>query len=91
MIRLEKNKSWEKVCPTVESYLGGKWSTAAFLILKNLSKNENGRQYFNPIPIDKMLTYFIGLLTENNERNLRDQETELYNMNEIEMDKINLI
>jgi len=24
MIRLEKNKSWEKVCPTVESYLGGK-------------------------------------------------------------------
>ena len=91
MITEEKNKSWEKACSTVESYFGGKRSTEAWRILKNLRKNENVRQYFNPIPIDKMLTYFIGLLTENNERNLRDQETELYNMNEIEMDKINLI
>jgi hypothetical protein len=45
---------------------------------------------FNPIPIDKRETYFNGLLTENRERFLGDQEIELEDMNEIEMDKINL-
>jgi hypothetical protein len=58
--------------------------------LKNLRKNENGRQCFNPIPIDKWETYFKGLLTENRECHLGDQETELEDMNEIEMDKIKL-
>jgi hypothetical protein len=59
-------------------------------MLKNLKKNENGRHYFNPIPTDKWETYFKGLFTENRERYLGDQETELEDMNEIEMDKINL-
>ena len=86
----EKNKSWEKVCSTVESYLGGKRGTEAWRILKNLRKNENGSQCFNPIPTDKWETYFKGLLTENTERYLGDQETEFEDMNEIEMDKINL-
>ena len=74
----------------MESYLGGKRSTEAWKILKNLRKNENGIQCFNPIPIDKWELYFKGLLTENRERYLGDQETELDDMNEIEMDKINL-
>jgi hypothetical protein len=72
----EKNKSWEKAFSTVESYLGGKRSTEAWRILKNLRKNENGIQCFNPIPIDKWESYFKGLLTESRERYLGDQETE---------------
>jgi hypothetical protein len=35
----EKNKSWEKACSTLDSYLGGKRSTEAWRILKNLRKN----------------------------------------------------
>jgi hypothetical protein len=70
--------------------LGGKRSTEAWRVLENLRKNENGRQCFNPIPTDKLETYFKGLLTENRERYLGDQETELEDMSEIEMDKINL-
>jgi hypothetical protein len=65
-------------------------STEARRILKNLRKNENGRQCFNPIPIDKWETYFKELLTENREPYLRDQETEFEDMNKIEMDKTNL-
>ena len=34
-----EDKSWEKTCSTVESYLGGKRSTKAWRILKNLRKN----------------------------------------------------
>ena len=90
MITEEKNKSWEKTCSTVESYLGGKQSTEAWKILKNLRKNENGGQCFNPIPIGKWETYFKGLLTENRERYLGEQETELEGMNEIGKDNINL-
>ena len=92
MITEEKNKSWEKACTTrtVESYLGGKRSTEAWRILKNIRKNENVRQYFNPIPIDKWETYFKGLLTENREHYLGGQATELEDMNEIEKGKINL-
>jgi hypothetical protein len=41
MITDEKNKSWEKTCSMVESYLGGKRSTEAWRILKNLRKKEN--------------------------------------------------
>jgi hypothetical protein len=67
----EKNKSWEKICSTVESYLGGKQSTEAWRILKNLRKNKNVGQPFNPIPIDKWETYFKGLLTENRESYLK--------------------
>ena len=44
---------------------------------------------FNPIPIGKWETYFKGLLTENRERYMREQEFEL-SLNEIGMDKINL-
>ena len=40
--------------------------------------------------IEKWVTYFKRLLAENRERYLGDQETELEDMNEIEMDKINL-
>jgi alpha-amylase/alpha-mannosidase (GH57 family) len=85
----EKNKSWEKICSTVESYLGGKRSTEAWRILKNLRKNENVGQPFNPIPIDKWKTYFKGLLTENRERYLRKQEAGVEE-NELEIDKFNL-
>jgi len=46
-----KNKRWEKTCSTVDSFLGGKRSTEAWRILKNLRKNENGEECFNPIPI----------------------------------------
>ena len=74
----------------MESYLGSKRSTEAWRILKNLRKNESGRQCLNPIPIHKWETYFKGLLIENRERYLGDQKTELEDMNEIEMDKINL-
>ena len=86
----EKNKSWEKTYSTVESYLGGKRSTEAWGILKNLRKNENGGQYFNLIPIDKRGKYFKGISTENRERYLTEQEFELEGLNEIGMDKINL-
>jgi len=89
MITEEKNKSWEKTCSTVESYLGGKRSTEAWRILKNLGKNENGGQCFNPIPIDNWEIYFKGLLTENRECYLRKQEFE-FGLNEIGMDKFNL-
>jgi len=51
MITEAKNKRWEKTCSRVESYLGGKRSTEAWRILKNLRKNENGGQCFNPITI----------------------------------------
>jgi len=67
MITKEKNKSWEKTCSIVESYLDGKRSTEPWRILKNLNKNENGGQRFNPIPTGKWETYFKGLLTENRE------------------------
>ena len=40
--------------------------------------------------IEKWVTYFKRLLAENRERYLGDQETELEDMNEIEMDKIKL-
>jgi len=76
MITEEKNKSWETIYSTVESYLGGKRSTEAWRILKSLRKNENGGQRFNPIPIGKWEIYFKGLLTENRERYLRKQEFE---------------
>ena len=90
MITEEKNKSWEKTCSTVESYLGGKRSTEARRILKNLRKSENGGQCFSPMPVGKWETYFKGLLTENRERYLGEQDTELEGMNEIGMYKINL-
>ena len=89
MVTEEKNKSWEKACSTVEGYLGDKRSTEAWRILKNLRKNENGGQRFNPIPIGKWETYFKGLLTENRERYLKKQELE-FGLNEIGMDKFNL-
>jgi hypothetical protein len=85
-----KNKSWEKACSTVESYLCGKRSMETWRILKNSKKHENGRQYFNRIPTGKWETYFKGLLTENRERYFGEQETELEDMKEREMDKINL-
>ena len=68
----------------------GRRSTEAWRILKNLRKNENVSQCFNPIPIDKWETYFKGLLTENREHYLGNQETELEDMNGIEMEKIYL-
>jgi alpha-amylase/alpha-mannosidase (GH57 family) len=85
-----KNKSWEKTCSTVESYLGGKRSTEAWRMLKNLRKNKNGGQWFNPIPIGKWETYFKELLTENRERYVGKQERELEDMDETGMDKIKL-
>jgi len=85
----EKNESWEKTCSTVESYLGGKQSTEAWRILKNLRKNENVGQPFNPIPIDKWETYFKVLLTENRELYLRKQEAGV-EKNELEMDNFDL-
>jgi len=48
--------------------LGGKRSTEAWRILKNLRKNENGGQWFNPIPTGKWEAYFKEFLTENRER-----------------------
>jgi hypothetical protein len=90
MVTEEKNESWKKTCSTVESYFGCKWSTETWRILKNLRKNENGEQCFNPIPIGKWETYFKGHLTERRERYLGEQETELEEVNEIEMDKDNL-
>jgi hypothetical protein len=90
MITERKNKSWEKACSTVESYLGGRRSTEARRILKNLRNNDNGGQCFNPIPIGKWETYFKGLLTENRERYLGEQETEFEDMKETGMYKINL-
>ena len=89
MITEEKHKSWEKACSTVERYLGGKRSTEAWRILKNLRKNENGGQCYNPIYIGKWETYFKGLLKENSGRNLREQESEV-GLNEIGIDEINL-
>ena len=88
MITEAKNKSWEKTCSTVESYLGGKRGTIAWRILKNLRKTENGGQWFNPIPIGKWETYFKELLTENRERYMGEQESE--DINETGMDKIKL-
>jgi predicted DCC family thiol-disulfide oxidoreductase YuxK len=70
MVSEEKNKSWEKTCLTVESYLVVKRSRGAWRILKNLRKNEKGRKWFNPIPIDKWETYFKELLTENRDREI---------------------
>jgi len=56
--------------------LGGKRSTEAWIILKNLRKNENGGQWFNPIPIGKWETYFKEPLTENRERYVGEKDTE---------------
>ena len=69
--------------------MDGKRSTEAWRILKNLRKNENRGQCFNPIPIGKWETYFKGLLTENREGYLRKQDLE-FGLNEIGMDKFNL-
>jgi hypothetical protein len=89
MITEEKNKSWEKACLTVETYLDGKRSTEAWRILKNLRKNETGGHLFNPIPIDQWETYFKGLLTEKRERYLRKQKSE-FDLNGREMNKLTL-
>jgi hypothetical protein len=51
MITEEKNKSWEKACITVESYLGGKRSTEAWRILKNIRKNEMEDNVLTPYPL----------------------------------------
>ena len=48
MIIEHKNKSWLNAYSAVESYLGGKWSTEAWRILKNLRKNEDGGQRLTP-------------------------------------------
>ena len=69
--------------------MGGKRSTEAWRILKNLRKIENGGQCFNPIFIGIWETNFERLLTENRERYLREQEIEL-GLNDVGMDKINL-
>jgi hypothetical protein len=61
MIIDENNTSWEKTYSTVERYMGGKQSTEAWRILRNLRKSENGGQCFKPIPIGKWETYFKGL------------------------------
>jgi hypothetical protein len=45
---------------------------------------------FNPISTGKWETYFKGLLTENRERYLGEQETEFEDMKETAMDKTNL-
>jgi len=90
MVTEARNKSWENTCSTVESYLGGKRSTEAWRILKNLRKTENGGQWFNPIPIDKWETYFKELLTENREQYLGEQETGSEDVNETGRDKIEL-
>jgi transcriptional regulator CtsR len=90
MIAEAKDKSWEKTCSTVESYLGGKRSTVAWGILRNLRKNENGGQWFNPIPTGKWETYFKELLTENWERYVGEQHSELGDMKGTGMDKIKL-
>jgi hypothetical protein len=45
---------------------------------------------FQPHTFGNWGTYFKGLLTENRERYLGEQETDLEGMNEIGMDKINL-
>jgi hypothetical protein len=58
MIKDEKKRAGKKTCSTVESYSGGKLSTEAWRILKNLRKNENVGQPFKPIPFDKWETYF---------------------------------
>jgi len=50
----------------------------------------NGGHCFNPIPIGKWETCFKGLLTENRERYLGEQETKLEGRNEMGMDTINL-
>ena len=55
------------------NYLGVKQVTEAWRILKILRKNENGRQCFNPILINKWEIYFKGLLTKNREHYLGDQ------------------
>ena len=90
MITEVKNKIWEKTCSTVESLLGGKQSTETWRLLKYLRKNENGEQWFNPIPNGKCETYFKGLLTKNRECYLGEKERESEGMNEIGMDKNNL-
>jgi hypothetical protein len=90
MIAEEKNKSWEKTCSRVESYLGGKRSAEAWRILKNLGKNENGGQCFNPKLIGKWEVYFKDFLTENRKCYLGEQEIELEGVNETGMDKITL-
>ena len=89
MITEEKNKSWEKICSTVERYLGGNRSREAWRILKNLRKIENEGQCFNTIFIGKLETNFKGLLTENRECYLREQEIEL-GLNDVGMGKMNL-
>ena len=90
MITKEKNWSWGKICSTVGNYFGGKRSTEAWKILKNFSRNGNGRQCFNPIHTDNWEIYFKGLLTENIKHYLVEQETDLEGTNETEMDKIKL-
>ena len=74
----------------MESYLGGKQSTEAWRILKNLRKTENEGQWFNPIHIGKWEIYFKELLAENRELYMGEQETESEDINEIGMDKIKL-
>jgi hypothetical protein len=48
MIRDEKNKTCKNTRSTGKSYLGGKRNTKAWRILKNLRKNKNVGQPFNP-------------------------------------------
>jgi hypothetical protein len=87
MVTEVKNKSWEKTCSTAESYLGGKRSTEAWVILKNLWKTENRGQWFNPIPIGEWETYFKELLTENRESYVGERKTELEDMSGTGRDK----
>jgi len=66
--------------------LGGKRSTEACRILKNLRRYENGGQRFNPVAIGKWETYFI-----NTEQGTLPEKKYLeFGFNEIGMDKFNL-
>jgi hypothetical protein len=51
MVLGEENESWENTCLLVESYLGGKRSTEAWRIMKNLRKNENKDNVLTQYPL----------------------------------------
>ena len=63
-VATEKNKSWEKTCNTIQTYIGGRKSSEAWRILKNLRKNGCENHGIDFISMDKWETYFKELSTE---------------------------
>ena len=92
-VTTEKNKSWQKTCNIIQTYIGGRKSTEAWRILKNLRKNGCEKHGIDFISMDKWETYFKELLTEERQKFLEtifEESNENVQTNYIQLELIDI-